>query len=214
MITKYGYKIIAYTGLFLLLFIILSLAFAATFLWVLTIIIAVVFVFHFFFFRDPKREIPEGEKWILAPADGQIIKIDEVEEPLFFKGKVRRISIFMTIFNVHVNRMPITGKVERVEYSKGEFLSAFKDKASVKNEQNKIALRSKAGKVLFVQIAGLIARRIVCRAQVGDRVQAGERFGMIKYSSRLDVYLPLNTKINVTLKQWVKGGSTIIGEFE
>ena len=214
MINKDGYKIIAYTGILLLAMIILLCFWPQPYLFILTALVGVLFIFHFFFFRDPQREIPQGDKLVLAPADGQIIAIDEVEEPLFFKEKARRVAIFMTVFNVHINRLPVSGKVENIIYNKGEYLSAFKEDAARKNERNAIALNSAHGKVLFTQIAGLIARRIVCHLKPGDQVRAGERFGMIKYSSRVDVYLPLSAKINVQLKQWVKGGSSILGEFE
>ncbi len=214
MITKDGFKIIGITGLILILLIVLSLCRPGALAWTITVLVGILFVFHFFFFRDPEREIPAGDKYILSPADGQVIAIDEIDEPLFFKGKARRVAIFMTVFNVHINRLPVSGKIENIHYSKGRYLSAFKQDAAVENERNAIAVSTAHGKLLFTQIAGLIARRIVCRLQPGDAVRAGQRFGMIKYSSRVDVYVPLSAKINVQLKQWVKGGSSILGEFE
>jgi phosphatidylserine decarboxylase len=214
MISKDGYKIIAYTAAILVLFILLAFFLNSSIFETLSYITGVLLLFHFYFFRDPDRKTPEGDKLVISPADGQVIKIDEVEEPLYFKEKVRRVCIFMNIFSVHVNRLPVSGKVEVINYSRGEYLSAFKDDAAVKNEQNAIGVSTKYGQLLFIQIAGLIARRIVSHLNIGDEVKTGERFGMIKYSSRVDVYLPLSAKINVELKQWVKAGTTVIGEFE
>ncbi len=214
MITKDGYRIIAFTGILLLILLLFAFRYSHPVLWVITGLVAVVFVFHFFFFRDPERESPTDEGLILSPADGYVIKIDEVEEPLFFKKKVRRVAVFMTVFDVHVNRVPVTGKVELVHYTKGKFKAAFEDEAALQNEQNAIVIRNERGPVLFIQIAGLIARRIVSRLKEGDMVQAGQRFGMIKYSSRVDVFFPENAVIKVKLKQRVKAGLTVLGEFQ
>lgn len=214
MITKDGYRIIAYTAI--LFIVLLAAAFAAesVLLWSLTTLIGVIFIFHFFFFRDPERKIPAGDNLILSPADGKVIKIDEVDEPLYLKGKALRVAIFMSVFNAHINRNPVAGKVEFVEHKNGQFLAAFADTAPDVNERTEIGVHTKYGKLFFVQIAGLIARRIVCRLKTGDEVKAGERFGMIKYSSRVDLFLPLNTKLRVKLKDTVRAGETIIGELE
>lgn len=214
MITKDGYRIIIYTGILLVVFAISAYVSHSITLWVATGVLAVIFVFHFFFFRDPEREIPPGDHLILSPADGIIIRMDEMDEPLYFKNKMQRVSIFMSIFDAHINRIPISGTVEMVEYKKGKFEAAFADSAAINNEQNAIAIRSDKGQLLFTQIAGLIARRIVSRVKPGDRVTAGERFGMIKYSSRVDLFLPENVVLHVKLKQRVKAGSTILGEFK
>jgi len=214
MIAKDGYRIIIYTGILLVIFAVSAYVSHSFALWVATAVVAVVFIFHFFFFRDPEREIPSGEQLILSPADGQIIKIDEMDEPLYFKENMLRISIFMSIFDAHINRIPISGTVELVEYKKGRFEAAFADSAALNNEQNAIAIRSEKGRLLFTQIAGLIARRIVSRVKPGDRVTAGDRFGMIKYSSRVDLFLPKDVVLHIKLKQKVKAGSTILGEFK
>ena len=137
-----------------------------------------------------------------------------MQEPYYFKEKVTRVSIFLSVFNVHVNRIPVEGKVEFVKYLKGKFLVAFADKASEENEQSIIGIRHKKGKILFKQIAGIIARRIVFHVEEGDSVTAGERFGLIRYGSRVDVYFPKNAKIKVTLKDKVIGGESILGEFD
>lgn len=214
MITRDGYSIILYTGLLLVALLVAAFWWQSTFLWVIAAVVAVIFVFHFFFFRDPERNIPAGERLILSPADGFVIKVDEVQDDLYFKRKVKRVAVFMTVFDVHVNRVPVSGKVEWVRYSKGKFKAAFEDEAALQNEQNAIVIRNDHGPVLFIQIAGLIARRIVSRLKEGDRVQAGQRFGMIKYSSRVDVFFPENVEIKVALKQKVKAGETVLGEFK
>jgi len=214
MITKDGYRIIIYTGILLVVFAVSAGLSHSSALWIATAVLAVVFIFHFFFFRNPQREIPAGDHLILSPADGVIIKIDEMNEPLYFKDKMRRVSIFMSIYDAHINRIPFSGTVELVEYKKGKFEAAFADSAAINNEQNAIAIRSDKGRLLFTQIAGLIARRIVSRVKPGDQVTAGERFGMIKYSSRVDLFLPKDVILHVKLKQKVKAGSTILGEFK
>lgn len=213
MIARDGFTVILWTGVALLLSLILTLLFTLPVLIILTVLIGVLFLFHFFFFRDPERRIPSGAEYILSPADGTVIEISEEEEPLYLKTRSRKISIFMSVFNVHVNRMPVTGIIEYIDYKKGQYLAAFKQRASELNEQSVIGLRSDKGPILFKQIAGVVARRIVYHCNSGDRVQAGERFGMIRYGSRVDVFLPLDASINVSLKDKVKGGSTILGEF-
>ncbi len=213
MITKDGYKIIFFTGLLEALLLAASCIKPSVALWIVTGIIGVLFIFHFFFFRDPQRKTPDGDALIISPADGTIIKIDEIEEPVYLKEKVRRVAIFMSVFNAHINRNPVDGTVEFLEHKNGQFLAAFADKALDVNERTEIGVTTKFGKVFFVQIAGLIARRIVCRLKPGDTIKPGERFGMIKYSSRVDLFLPLSAKINVSLKDKVRAGETIIGEF-
>ena len=169
--------------------------------------------FPFFLFRDPNRQTPQGDNLIIAPADGTVIKIDEVEENEYFNEKVQRVSIFMSVFNVHVNRIPWQGEVEYLDYAKGRFKAAFANDAAEVNERTVIGINSSNGKLMFKQIAGLIARRIVYRINKGDKVKKGERFGLIRYGSRVDLYFPLSVKINVNLKDKVKSGSTVIGEF-
>ncbi|MCI0473106.1 MAG: phosphatidylserine decarboxylase, partial [Ignavibacteria bacterium] len=149
-----------------------------------------------------------------SPADGKIILVEEVYEPLFFQDTVKQVGIFMSVFDVHINRIPVTGKVELVKHKPGEFLVAYKSEALEKNEQTTIGINGKYGKVMFKQIAGLIARRIVCRLSEGDSVRGGDRFGMIKYSSRVDIYMPKSVKIQVKLNDTVQGGVSVIGEYE
>lgn len=214
MIAPDGIKVIFITLLIFVLCIIVTYFFPVLLLKILTGIIAIIFLFNFYFFRDPERNIPKGKDLILSPADGTVVLIEEVEEPYYFKTKVRRVSIFLSVFNVHVNRIPVSGKVEFLKYIKGKFLVAFDDKASEENEQSIIGIRLEKGKILFKQIAGIIARRIVFHVVVGDRVNAGDRFGLIRYGSRVDIFFPENVELKVSLKDKVYGGETIIGEFK
>ena len=168
-------------------------------------------VFIISFFRDPEREIPHETAAIISPVDGRIIIVDRVFEDRFMKQDAIKISIFMNVFNVHVNRVPASGKVSGVFYNPGKFFSADKDKASLENEQNALLIEAKNGKRFVVnQIAGLIARRIVCYAKEGDKIERGKRFGMIRFGSRLDVYLPVDCRINVKVGDKVKAGSSIL----
>jgi len=213
MIAKDGIPIIIWTGMLVVLFAILGCSLDMMALKILAGLLAAIFIFHFFFFRDPDRETPQGDNLIIAPADGTIIKVDEVEEKEYFKEKVQRVSIFMSVFNVHVNRFPISGEVDYLDYSKGKFMAAFADHADTENERTIIGIKSAKGKLMFKQIAGLIARRIVYNVQKGDNAVAGKRFGLIRYGSRVDLYFPLSVKVNVKLKEKVKSGTTIIGEY-
>ncbi len=214
MIAADGYKVIGITTILFLISLVITFYYPQLWLKIITVLIGIVFLFNFYFFRDPERNIPVGENLILSPADGTVIAIEEVEEPYYFKSKVKRLSIFLSVFNVHVNRMPVSGKVEFFKYIPGEFLVAFAEKASEKNEQTVIGVRNEKGKLLFKQIAGIIARRIVCHAAEGDSVEAGERFGLIRYGSRVDMFFPENVELKVGLEDKVIGGETIIGEFK
>lgn len=213
MIAREGVPIILWTGVILLLFLILSLFFKNTGLWIITGLVFIVFVFHFFFFRDPERSFEGPETAIVAPADGKVILIEDVEEPIYIKGPAKKISIFMSIFNCHVNRIPATGTVEFLKHKSGQFLNAMNHRTGEENEQQMIGISTKYGKIFFKQIAGLIARRIVCKLESGQKVQRSQRFGMIKYGSRLDVFLPANVTVKVQLNQKTVAGETIIGEF-
>ena len=213
MIAKDGVPVIIATGLVVVALGVFAFIFNSIVFKILALVLTGIFVFHFFFFRDPDRKTPNGDNLIIAPADGTVINIDEVDENEYFKDRVQRISIFMSIFNVHVNRIPWAGEVEYLDYAKGRFKAAFAEDAPDVNERTVIGINSENGKLMFKQIAGLIARRIVYNIKPGDKVISGERFGLIKYGSRVDLYFPLSVKINVKLKDKVKGGSTIIGEF-
>ena len=167
-----------------------------------------------FFFRDPDRLIPVGEGIVVSPADGKVIAVAPFEQTPYYEGACIRISVFMSIFNVHVNRVPHEGTIRRVSYHPGKFFSANLDKASRDNEHNALLLESPSGRwVGFVQIAGLVARRIICAVQPGDVLERGQRFGLICFGSRLEIYLPVDADVQVAKGDKVQAGSTIIGRW-
>jgi phosphatidylserine decarboxylase len=169
-------------------------------------------LFMVYFFRDPERKIPTGGDIFVSPADGKIILIQKVHEEKFIEGESMEVSIFMSPLNVHVNRAPCDGTVESVVHTPGKFFSAFKHEASMQNENIAMVLNTKYGKVLVRQVAGFLARRAVCRVKPGDVLKRGERYGVIKFSSRVDLYLPQDAKVRVKLGEMVKAGETVIGE--
>ena len=174
--------------------------------------LAVTF-FIIWFFRNPERIIPKGRGTVVSPADGKVIKIEETRRDDLVTGDFIKISIFMNVFNVHVNRIPYSGTVKLIRYKKGRFISANLDKASALNEQNAIVIVTDKGReIITVQIAGLIARRIVCWIKEGMSVEKGERFGLIRFGSRLDVYLPPEISISVQIGDKVRSGETVLGE--
>jgi phosphatidylserine decarboxylase len=182
----------------------------------LSILIAIFSIFNLAFFRDPERIIPDNPDVIVSPADGKVVAIKTVTENEFFKTDVCRVSIFLSVFNVHVNRSPFSGTVEFFKYKTGAFIAAYREDASLKNEQTVIGIvDKKKRKVMFTQIAGAIARRIVCHLREGSSTSTGERMGMIRYGSRVDVYfiekqVDIKTKIN----DKVKAGESILGVFK
>ncbi|NOY69787.1 MAG: phosphatidylserine decarboxylase family protein [Deltaproteobacteria bacterium] len=164
------------------------------------------------FFRDPDRVTPDIENAVICPADGRVVSASVVKENPFVTGPCMKVGIFMNVFNVHVNRIPVNGVIESITYRPGRFLPADKTEASTKNEHNAIVIKMEDGtRVGVVQIAGLVARRIICRKAESDSVAAGSRFGMICFGSRVDLYLPPDTRITVSAGEKVKAGSTIIG---
>jgi phosphatidylserine decarboxylase len=165
---------------------------------------ALVFVFVAFFFRNPRREIPADPRVIVSPADGKVVRLEKI-------GQVTKMSIFLSLFNVHVNRSPISGRIETVDYRPGKFLVAFNDKASTDNERNIVMVNNGHINIVFTQIAGIVARRIVFWKKAGDRVSKGELVGLIRFGSRVDVLFPAGTEATVKLGSRVKGGSTPIG---
>lgn len=169
-------------------------------------------LFVIYFFRDPERAIPPGEKAILSPADGKVVQVQSCVEERFLKGPAIKLSVFMSVFNVHVNRNPLTGRIVGSAYSRGKFNRADLNQASASNEQNALLVENPEGiRLLVVQIAGLIARRIICWVKNGDRVEKGQRFGLICFGSRLDIYLPENTALQVRLGEKTLAGQTILG---
>lgn len=176
-----------------------------------TIFFSALTLFIIWFFRNPEREIPAGKNIVVSPADGKVIDISEGPENRILKRRMKKISIFMNLFNVHINRIPCSGRITDILYNPGKFISANLEKASLENEQNAIVLETSQGdKLLFIQIAGLIARRIVCRLEKGDLVETGQRFGLIRFGSRVDVYLPRNSDIKVSVGQKVTGGESVL----
>ncbi|MGH7810949.1 MAG: phosphatidylserine decarboxylase family protein [Candidatus Binatia bacterium] len=166
------------------------------------------------FFRDPERIIPTGENLILAPADGKVVSVAAVTPSGMFAGSATRISIFLSPLDVHINRIPVAGKISEVRYQAGAFLPAYNEDASERNERNALKVVDRAGRSLgVVQIAGVMARRIVCWAKVGDDISRGDRFGLIMFGSRTDTYLPHGCSVEVSEGQRVRGGETIIGRF-
>jgi phosphatidylserine decarboxylase len=204
-IAKEGYPFIFFSLVVILITYILEIK-------TLVIISFCLAVFVISFFRDPERDIPRDKNSVVSPADGKVIKVERLQEKRFIGEEAFRISIFMSIFNVHVNRVPASGKVKAVSYNPGRFFSANLDKASHENEQNALFIEvDNKRRFVIVQIAGLIARRIVCYAKKGDYVEKGNRFGMIRFGSRLDVYLPLDCLIKVKIGDKVKAGSSVLG---
>lgn len=165
------------------------------------------------FFRDPVRLGPRGEKLVIAPADGKVVSVIPIEEPTFLGGASTRISIFMNVFNVHVNRYPVDGIIEHRDYRAGRFLNAAGEKASAENEQASVGIRADYGPVLVRQIAGLVARRIVTDGERDDRVRQGERMGMIRFGSRLDVFVPPGVRVHVRPGDRTRAGQTVIAEW-
>lgn len=179
----------------------------------LTIVAGALTLFVLYFFRDPDRETGVEDKAVLTPADGRVLgawTLESGENPL--GTRTVKVSVFMSLFDVHVNRIPTGGRISRISYRPGAFFAANLDKASEKNEQNAVTLDTRDGRrIVFVQIAGLIARRIACWVREGDEVQAGQRFGLIRFGSRVDVFLPEGSRVTVQSHQKVKAGKTIIG---
>jgi len=177
---------------------------------------AIVFLFSFWFFRDPDRFIDmeaQNDKAIISPADGKVIKVENFLDEEYRMEESQIVSVFMNVFDVHVNRYPVKGKVEYVNYKKGKFMAAWNDKASEFNEQTVIGIRSGNNMITVKQIAGLVAKRIVCFADVGDDVEQGQKLGLIKFGSRVDLILPINCDLKVKVGDRVKAGQTVLGEF-
>jgi phosphatidylserine decarboxylase len=177
----------------------------------LSIFSMLVCAFIVSFFRNPKRLIPMGENNVIAPADGKVVVMEEVMETEYFNEKRMQVSIFMSPANVHVNRSPIDGEVKYFKYHPGRYLVAWHPKSSTDNERTSLVIENESFSVLVRQIAGKLARRIVYYVEQGDEIERGEEFGFIKFGSRIDMFLPLNTDIHVNLGQKVRGGETVIG---
>lgn len=206
-----GLPFIGAAGLILIILGVIASFTGSNIIWGFTYAEALLLLFIIFFFRDPDRVTPEGEGLIISAADGRVVLIKEVSFPELSDEKLIQVSVFLSVFNVHVNRIPVSGVVDEIKYYPGKFLAAWNDKASLENEQTLISIDTGTKKIYFKQIAGLIARRIVWKLESGQSVSAGERFGLIRFGSRVDILLPLNSEIRVKVGDNVKGGETVIG---
>lgn len=184
-------------------------------LWAVEVPLLLLAVWLVAFFRDPARTGVRGDRYVIAPADGKIVDVRVVDEPMYLKTPATRISIFMSVFDVHVNRYPATGTVELVRYNPGRFLHAASDKASLDNEQASVGLRAARAPLLVRQIAGLIARRIITDGAAGDQATQGERMGIIRFGSRVDVFVPVAARptVRVSVGDRVRAGATVLAEY-
>lgn len=180
----------------------------------LAILVLCVDVLVIYFFRDPERSIPSESGVIVSPADGRVVLIKEVDENQFIRARARQVSIFLSVFNVHVNRIPMSGLISHLAYVPGQFLAAFREDASLRNEQTVIGIEANGVRIVFKQIAGLLARRIICNLKLDSHVNRGDRFGIIKFGSRVDIFLPLSVELAVNIGDKVNGGDTIIGRIK
>jgi phosphatidylserine decarboxylase len=181
-------------------------------LWLVAFVFTVLAIWVAYFFRDPERTGERGEQLVIAPADGKVVHVTEVDEPTFMGGKSVRVSIFMNVFNVHVNRYPVSGVVRYLLYNPGKFLNAATEKSSLENEQSSVGIEAGSNRVLVRQIAGLIARRIVTYAKEGERVKQGDRMGIIRFGSRVDVFLPTTAHVRVRVGESTFAGTTVIAD--
>ncbi|MDP3024562.1 MAG: phosphatidylserine decarboxylase family protein [candidate division Zixibacteria bacterium] len=211
---KEGLGIIFFSLILTIIFFLLSVLTRSKIVSGFTVLFLVITLFIVFFFRDPDREITQGEGIILSPADGRIVEIAPFSENGFLNSGGTKVSIFLSLWDVHINRNPISGVVKYAKYIPGSFNAAYKEKASSENEQNELGLENSQVKLILKQIAGTIARRIVCRIKEGDQVKIGERFGMIKFGSRAELFLPEKVKVLVKLNQQVRAGETVIGTYD
>jgi phosphatidylserine decarboxylase len=181
-------------------------------LWLAAVVLLLLALWVAYFFRDPERTGERGPSLVVSPADGKLIMITEVDEPGFIKGRAIRVSIFMNVFNVHVNRYPVDGVVRYVNYNKGKFLNAAVEKSSLENEQMSVGIETPRYRILVRQIAGLIARRIVTYSKVGEIIKQGDRMGIIRFGSRVDVFVPVGSTLRARLGETTVAGVTILAE--
>jgi phosphatidylserine decarboxylase len=181
-------------------------------LWLAAFVLLLLALWVAYFFRDPERPGERGPSLVVSPADGKLIMITEVDEPTFVKGRAVRLSIFMNVFNVHVNRYPVEGVVRYIHYNKGKFFNAAAEKSSLENEQMSVGIETSRYRVLVRQIAGLIARRIVTYSKLGETIRQGDRMGIIRFGSRVDVFLPAGSTLRAKVGDITVAGVTILGE--
>lgn len=182
--------------------------------WIVFGVTLVALLFIISFFRSPKRNFTVAHHQVICPADGKVVVIEEMTDPEYFKDKRLQVSIFMSPANVHINRIPMSGKVEYSQYHKGKYLVAWSPKSSAENERHCVVIKSDSAEILVKQIAGALAKRIVNYLAVGQKVEQGKEMGFIKFGSRVDVLLPVGTQLNVTLNQQVKGGVTVLATID
>ena len=181
-------------------------------LWLVAIVLLLLTLWVAYFFRDPERTGERGSSLVVSPADGKLIMITEIDEPNFVRGRATRLSIFMNVFNVHVNRYPVDGSITYVHYNEGKFLNAAAEKSSLENEQMSVGIESGKHRILVRQIAGLIARRIVTYSKRGDTARQGERMGIIRFGSRVDVFIPTDSRVRAKLGDITTAGVTVLAE--
>lgn len=217
-IHKEGYRSIALSALIfgainIIFFFFLS-ATMPVISWIVFGVTLIMLLFIISFFRSPKRNFTVAHHQVICPADGKVVVIEEITDTEYFKDKRLQVSIFMSPANVHINRIPMSGKVEYSQYHKGKYLVAWSPKSSTENERHSVVIKSDKAEILVKQIAGALAKRIVNYLQVGEKVQQGNEMGFIKFGSRVDVLLPVGTELNVTLNQVVKGGMTVLATID
>lgn len=200
---------------FLIVCLIGAVAFAIGGWWPLSLLFTLLFCYVLYFFRNPERLPPVGSKLVASPADGKIIYVGNAREEEFLNEELQKVSIFMSLTDVHVNRAPVDGTVRNMKYHRGRFMAAFEDRASEENERNCMLIETSQGqKIVLVQVAGLVARRIVCYPGIGAFILKGQRIGLIRFGSRCDLYFPKTANIRVKVGEKVLGGETIIGELK
>lgn len=219
MLTKYGLdNILVMLGLGFILIILSAVFFRGWLSFILLTLGILLIIMTFIFFRDPERKIPEEanvfENIVLSPADGKVVEISVALEKYYIQNDCIKISIFLSPLDVHVNRLPVSGIVEFYKYIKGVYLVAYHPKSSELNEQSIVGVKTKFGKVVFKQIVGILARRLVCELNVGDNIKAGQKFGMMKFGSRMDIFLERDSEILIKTGQRVVGGETIIAKLK
>jgi phosphatidylserine decarboxylase len=187
-----------------------ALSFRSWSLWLVALVLTVLALWIAWFFRDPERTGERGTAVVTSPADGRVVMVTDVDEPAFLHGRATRISIFMNVFNVHVNRYPLGGTVRFVHYNPGKFLNAATEKSSLENEQMSVGIENGKTRVLVRQIAGLVARRVVTYSREGEQVEQGERMGLIRFGSRVDLFVPTSASVSVQVGQETLAGVTVI----
>jgi phosphatidylserine decarboxylase len=200
---------------FLLVSLIAAFCFTVGGLWPLGIVFGLLAVYIAFFFRNPERLPPVGTSMVASPADGRVIFVGPCKEPEFSGQEMLKVSIFMSLWDVHVNRVPVDGTVRDMKYHRGRFMAAFEDRASEENERNAMLIETSTGeRIVLVQVAGLVARRIVCYPKIGDFVLKGQRMGLIRFGSRCDIYLPMGTETQLKVGDRTMGGETIVAKLQ